>query len=237
MSQSRRNFSDRQPFGSRKNRAAIVNLVSWSLLLLFCVFFSFIAGCSSESATSTESGIETDDVQVATAGALSSSFGSIREADPETASGQLVGIWLGAAYFDEDSLAAKLAELNEEERELAMREARYFGATIMAINFRADGTLVNQIEVLPESGSPHQTPEISGTWEVLSEQGSTMVIKTIEQFDDGVELPSQRVFTLYDKDHFAMQVPMAGILNGCRPVMVFERQNLQVAFADEEVVR
>ena len=197
----------------------------------FCML-AISSGCSSESSPLADLEIKQSADAVPEVDAGSNAGTTAEQGSDQPVSSQLVGVWLGASYFDEAAFAEKLNRLPQEERESAMEQARYFGATVMAISFKADGSMVNQVEILPESGAPHQTPEVSGTWKVVSELGDSFVVETVENFEDGKSEQSQRGFQMYDRDHFTMQVPMNGILDGCDPVMVFERQNLQAEVTD-----
>jgi len=139
---------------------------------------------------------------------------------------KLVGVWLGGAYLDESILATKIADFPDEEIDDCLRRAQLFAGTVMAIEFKPDGSLENEIEIIPPGGQPQRERGV-GTWQVVQIADEGFVVEVAERHDDGSVSKSQRLYKFYeDGDHFAVSIPLDDVLGECNPLIIFERQDL-----------
>jgi len=61
---------------------------------------------------------------------------------------ELPGIWLGNAVLDQAKLTQKISSLTPAQQELVLAKATSFLSTIMAVEYRSDGTLENDLEMV-----------------------------------------------------------------------------------------
>ena len=194
------------------------SMITWSIVLISSMAMSSALGCGSGDSDNANRNAQPD-VHKSAANKSTAVKDRIRE--------QLVGVWLGGAYLDEDLLAQKLKDLTPEESEEILRKAQYFAGTIMAIDFRSDGSLENEIEIVPPNGQPQRERGL-GTWKIAQIADSGFVLEIAEEHVDGSITKSQKVYKFYDDgNHFAVSIPLEDLLGECNPLIVFERQDLE----------
>jgi len=193
------------------------SVITWSIVLVTCLAFSFAVGCGSGDSTGAR-----NETSLETTAEATCKTSSVRDQIRE----QLVGVWLGGAYIDEVVLAEKLKNYSPQESEEILRQAQYFAGTIMAIDFKSDGSLINDIEISSPSGQ-RQREEGHGTWRIAQVADDGFVVEISEQHEDGSVSQSQKVYKFYDDgNHFAVSIPLANLLGECNPLIIFERQNM-----------
>ena len=138
----------------------------------------------------------------------------------------LVGIWLGSATLDETKLQQKLEWLVPEQRVAAVAKAKSFLSTVIAIEFRTDGTVENDLEMISEDGKVIQDGS-RGSWKVIQSKSDGLVVETLERLTDG-SLAADQVFYRFseDRNRFTLVIPVTKDLQGCDARLVFERQIL-----------
>lgn len=137
---------------------------------------------------------------------------------------QLPGVWLGEAVLDEVKLHHKVRQLPYESREVALAKARSFLSTVMAIEYRSDGTLENDLAIVSIDGQILRDDSF-GSWRVVESKDDGLVVETQEQLSDGTVATDQVFYKFFDGgNRFAMAVPVNEDLQGCDAMMVFERQ-------------
>lgn len=140
---------------------------------------------------------------------------------------KLVGVWLGEAYLDERRLEQKLQSLDAEHQQQMIQRAGTFLTTVMAIDFRADGTMENEGEVTPHGQRPVRLGG-QGTWRVIEAQEDRMIVETVEQLPDGSTNAVRQAYRFYpDGKKVAMMISMKDELDTCNPMIIFTRQFLQ----------
>ncbi len=140
------------------------------------------------------------------------------------ASELLVGTWLGGAYLDGVKLEAVLGNVPAPSRNEIQTHAQNFLTTVMAIDFRNDGSVIHDIEISPQGGRTIRQGS-TGTWRVVEKDNRRIVVETVESLADGQSETSRKVCRLYeDGDHFALQIDLPGPLADCNPLLVFARQ-------------
>ena len=198
-----------------KNRLAFLG--GWQIVIVLSLAIPISVGCGSAD---TESGEQASKTKTPTSQVSESNDLKVKIRE------QLVGVWLGAAYIDEASLVSKLEQLPPQESEEILRQAQYFSGTMMAIDFRQDGSLENEIEIIPPNGQP-QREQGYGTWKIAQIADEGFVVEIAEEHADGSITKSQKIYRFYeDGDHFAVSIPLDNVLGECNPLIVFERQNL-----------
>jgi len=101
----------------------------------------------------------------------------------------------------------------------------------MAIDFRNNGTVENEVEIQSVDGQTFQDRSF-GTWKVVEEKPNGLVVETKEEMPDG-SIVSSNIFYQFlgDKDHIAIVPPVADELTGCESYIIFERRALAPAVA------
>ena len=198
--------------------------ITWCVVLISLLVLSVTLGCGGGDAQSA-----TNDGQSEAGNASDNKAIRLKNQIRD----QLVGVWLGGAYLDEDLLAQRLQDCTPEAGDEILRKAQYFAGTMMAIDFRPDGSLENEIEIVPPSGQPQREQGL-GSWRIAQIAEDGFVVEIAEKHIDGSVTKSQKVYRFYDDgDHFAVSIPLDGVLGECNPLIVFERQSLD---SEPEVV-
>jgi hypothetical protein len=186
------------------------SIITWTATLVASVTFCFVLGCGGKSE--------------APAGATSEQASTnVQYAD---LADKLVGVWLGEAYLDEDRFAERLENLTQPQVDDLVRKAQYFVGTVMAIDFKPNGTLENQIEIAPPGVDPI-SQQGEGTWRIIEVREDGVVVEIAELNPDGSKTMSRKAYRFYDDgEHFAVSIPLEDVLGECNPMIVFERQHL-----------
>lgn len=138
----------------------------------------------------------------------------------------LHGVWLGGATLDETKLQQKLDSLPPAQQQVALAKARSFLSTLMAIEYRKDGTVENDLEIISVDGQLLRDGSV-GNWNVVKQSANQVVVETQEQLSDGSTTTDQFVYHFFeDGSGFSLSVQTDDDLDGCDAMMVFERQML-----------
>jgi hypothetical protein len=138
----------------------------------------------------------------------------------------LSGIWLGGATLDEAKFQQKLERLVPEQRDVVVAKAKSFLSTVIAIEFRRDGTVENDMEIISVDGQVMRDGS-QGSWKVIQSKSDGLVVETQERLTDGSIAADQVFYHFFeDGNRFALAVPVSEDLQGCNAMLVFERQIL-----------
>ena len=185
--------------------------------LLLIAAACLLLGCS-KSDPPTEVGMNESTTQSST------SADSVAAAMPEQ---QLSGVWLGSAVMDEAKFEQKISELNPEQQQLLIAKAGSFLSMVMAVEFRNDGVMENGVEMVSTDGQLLRDNSV-GKWKIISAENNDLLVETQETLSDGTVATDQTVYKFFpDGNRFAMSVPASEELQGCNPMLVFQRESVQ----------
>lgn len=193
---------------------------------LFSIFVTgFLVGalgCSEPtSETSAKSQTTTLDSQAA-----SETTSTSTNVKTQPTSNDLPGIWLGNAVIDKEKLTQKISSLTPEQQELILAKASSFLSTIMAVEYKPDGTLENDLEMVSMDGQVMRDGS-RGNWRVLESRDSGLVIETSETLPDGNIAKTESFLKFFaDGNRFVTAVTLGPDLRDCDAMIVFEKQQL-----------
>lgn len=193
---------------------------------LFSIFVTgFLVGalgCSEPtSETSAKSQTTTLDSQAA-----SETTSTSTNVKTQPTSNDLPGIWLGNAVIDKAKLTQKISSLTTEQQELILAKASSFLSTIMAVEYKPDGTLENDLEMVSMDGQVMRDGS-RGNWRVLESRDSGLVIETSETLPDGNIAKTESFLKFFaDGNRFVTAVTLGPDLRDCDAMIVFEKQQL-----------
>lgn len=188
------------------------------LVAIMCIALCFTAGCAKSEAPKPSGGTDdaTSQAQPTPQDKIAQSF----------TSENLMGIWLGNATLDEAKLRRKLQPLTSERQQLAIAKATSFLSTVMAVEYKHDGTLENDLELMSIDGKVLRDGS-TGFWRVVEPKVDGLVIETQETLSDGSIATSQSYLKFFaEGNRFVAAVPIGEDLQGCDAMLVFERQTL-----------
>ena len=139
---------------------------------------------------------------------------------------KLTGVWLGWASLDQSRLQEALSQLPPAQRAVTAAKAKSFLSTVMAIDFRRDGTVENDLEIVATNGQVLRDGT-TGNWTVLESTIQGVLVETTETIADGsVSRAQKRYQFLSSENEFAMPVEVDAELSQFNARMVFQRQSL-----------
>ncbi len=139
---------------------------------------------------------------------------------------KLTGVWLGAAQLDQAPLQDALNQMPPAERAVTLTKARSFLSTVIAIDFRKDGTVENEMEIVSTNGQVLRDGA-TGTWSVIESTSEGILVETVEKLSDGTTSKSQTRYRFLTNDNeFAMPVEVGQELAQFNARIVFQRQSL-----------
>lgn len=201
------------------------NRSSRTLILVSILFAGFLVGmpgCSepnsetSDKSQSTDPGTETASVTIPTNATV----------EAKLTLDDLPGIWLGNAVLDEAKLTQKISSLTPEQQELVLAKASSFLSTIMAIEYKTDGTLENDLEMVSMDGQVMRDGS-QGNWRVLESRVDGLVIETSETLPNGTIAKNESFLKFFaDGNRFVTAVTLGPDLQDCDAMIVFEKQQL-----------
>ena len=203
---------DTTPLIHKPMRRAWVSIVTWSIVLIISMVSCFLLGCGTETK--------------ATAEAVTQPHGLANKEAYAAMRNKLVGVWLGKAQLDRTRLTKLMEPMPRQSVAEISHKADYFTGTLMAIEFRHDGTLENEIEITPPGEQPISATGF-GTWHIVDADDRGIVVEIAEHNRDGSITTSRKTYQFYeDGDHFAVSIPLESVLAECNPLIIFERQYL-----------
>ena len=141
------------------------------------------------------------------------------------ADSKLTGLWLGGGFLDEAKLQAKLNAQTPDQQNLTIARARTFLSTAMAIDFRKDGSVENEIELVTTDGQTIREGS-TGAWKVVEVKEGGLMVETQENLVDGTISTNRGFYQFDNNDQFRLAVPVSPELEGCNAMMVFARKTL-----------
>jgi hypothetical protein len=137
----------------------------------------------------------------------------------------LVGIWLGQASIDRAALDQHLIKLDSpEERKRVEVMARSFESIAVGLEFRSDGSMEVEMEILPPESEPVRESSV-GLWNVLARDGQVITVSCREVHGQSASEP-QVVRYDFSSDYNQMSTvaPVGPELEAFQPRIVFERR-------------
>ncbi|MFK7769099.1 MAG: hypothetical protein AB8B55_17885 [Mariniblastus sp.] len=188
-----------------------------SLLACLTAFTIGITGCGKTSETPTEPKTKTETTQSKETPTDLVATVSMKQ--------QLTGVWLGVASMDQSGFQEKLNRMQPAERSVAVAKASSFLSTVMAIDFRQDGTVENDLEIVATNGQVLREGTL-GTWAVLESTTDGVLVETSEKLADGTVSKSQKRYQFStNSNEFAMPVEVDEELKPFNAQMIFQRQS------------
>jgi len=136
----------------------------------------------------------------------------------------LTGVWIGEAILDKQKLQKKISQLDPEAQKLVNVQLKSFLSTMMAMEFRANGTVENAVEIRAANGKLLQDSSV-GSWRVMESKPNGLLVQTQERLADGRVVSDQMFYQFSgDRNQIAIKVPVAGELQDCDAMIVFNRQ-------------
>lgn len=193
---------------------------------LFSIFVTgFLVGAlgCSEPASETSAKSQTTTLDSQAASETTSTSTNFKT---QPTSNDLPGIWLGNAVIDKAKLTQKISSLTPEQQELILAKASSFLSTIMAVEYKPDGTLENDLEMVSMDGQVMRDGS-RGNWRVLESRDSGLVIETSETLPDGNIAKTESFLKFFaDGNRFVTAVTLGPDLRDCDAMIVFEKQQL-----------
>jgi len=193
---------------------------------LFSIFVTgFLVGAlgCSEPASETSAKSQTTTLDSQAASETTSTSTNVKT---QPTSNDLPGIWLGNAVIDKEKLTQKISSLTPEQQELILAKASSFLSTIMAVEYKPDGTLENDLEMVSMDGQVMRDGS-RGNWRVLESRDSGLVIETSETLPDGNIAKTESFLKFFaDGNRFVTAVTLGPDLRDCDAMIVFEKQQL-----------
>jgi len=207
------------------NQSKFASLSTRVVFLVSGICLALVTGCANDKAADEEASVQRASIDNAQASIDST---PARELVSAKDANRLVGIWLGTASIDEGKLQAKLDQLAVENRNGAIAKAQSFLSTTMAIEYKEDGSVENDLELVSVDGRLLRDGSI-GTWRIVESVGDGLLIETEETLSDGTIATNQFDYKFAeDGTQFVLPVPVSEELQGCDATLVFKRQTLPV---------
>jgi len=187
--------------------------------VLFLGLLIATVGCG-ETDTASDSNQATEEVQPTVQQA---SHGD--EIAPPTAS-SLTGVWMGKAKMDLEKFQQKISQLDPETQKQVNVKAQRFLSMVMAMEFREDGTVENEVEILSPEGKMVRGGSVAG-WLVMETSPHALMVQVQERLQDGT-IASDKMYYQFsaDRNQIAIHAPVAEELQGCDAMILFNRQSL-----------
>ena len=137
---------------------------------------------------------------------------------------RLTGVWLGAAYIEEDKLQAKLNGLTDEvAKKNLIQQVQTFKSMLVGADFGTDGNFTLDAEITPAGGQPARDQSM-GKWEISSSLDEMVMVKSTDPLEDGSAEETFKQYNFIDNDHFYWIPTLSEDLQACDAMIVFERQ-------------
>lgn len=184
-------------------------------------------GCSEPSSeTSAKSQTTTSQTTTLDSQVASETTSASTIVETKPTSNDLPGIWLGNAVIDKAKLTQKISSLTPEQQEMILAKASSFLSTIMAVEYKTDGTLENDLEMVSMDGQVMRDGS-QGNWRVLESRDNGLVIETSETLPDGTIAKTESFLKFFaDGNRFVTAVTLGPDLRDCDAMIVFEKQQL-----------
>lgn len=138
----------------------------------------------------------------------------------------ITGVWFGTASLDTNKLQQKVQGLTQEEQNAVAAKAQSFLSTVMAMDFRANGTVENEVELKSIDGQVIRDGSV-GQWKVVEAKPNGLLVETQEKMSNGIVTTNQVFYQFFaNGNQIAISVPVSQDLEGCDSMLVFERRTL-----------
>ncbi len=136
----------------------------------------------------------------------------------------LTGHWAGVSYLDETKLKQKYDSLTDPaQKEALVRAAEAFLSLVVAVEYKANGTMESDVEMLSTGGEVVREVVV-GTWRVVETKGLKLIVEIQERVPDKTPEPVRKFFQFYEGgDNLATPIETAAELTELNPLIVFER--------------
>lgn len=176
----------------------------------------FLTGCGGGDA-----GGESPSTEETSAAATTPSSATVEVAQQPH---RLTGVWLGAAYIEEEKLQAKLNGLTDEAaKQNLILQVQTFKSMLVGADFGTDGSFTLDAEITPAGGQPARD-QSKGQWEISSTLDEMVMVKSTEAREDGSAEETFKQYNFIDDDHFYWVPTLSEDLQACDAMIVFERQ-------------
>jgi hypothetical protein len=155
---------------------------------------------------------------------------NVQQASPaKPANYNLVGHWAGVSYLDEAKLKQKYDSLTDPaQKEALVRAAEAFLSLVVAVEYKANGTMESDVEMLGTNGEVVREV-VAGTWRVVEAKGLKLIVEVQERVADKTPEPVRKFFQFYEGgDNLATPIETAPELADLNPLIVFERLPAEV---------
>lgn len=138
----------------------------------------------------------------------------------------LTGIWFGSASLNSAKLQEKLFSLPPQKQQMVAAQAQSFLSTIMAIEFRSDGSVLNEVEFQSLDGQLVRDSS-AGNWSIAEAKPDGLLVETSETLQNGTSSKTQVFYRFLENGNVAISLPVSSDLEGCETTLVFERRTLE----------
>ncbi len=184
-------------------------------------------GCGTKTTASSEPGdIGAQEASVAQDSSVVASATGTSSAPVALTARSLAGVWLGKAVLDARKLEQRVSQLDPENQKVASAKAKSFLSTVMAMEFRENGTLESEVELISTQGQILRDGSLA-SWRVLDAKPNGLLVQIQERLADGTIASDQHFYQFSaDRNQIAFRVPVSPELRDCDAMVVFERKTL-----------
>lgn len=151
---------------------------------------------------------------------------SVEAAPAALTASSLTGAWMGKAVMDQEKLLQKISQLDPETQKDVTLKAKRFLSMVMAMEFRENGTVQNEVEILSPEGKMVRGGSVS-QWHVMESSPHALLVQVRERLKDGT-ITSGKMYYQFsaDRNQIAIHAPVTEELQGCDAMVVFNRRTL-----------
>lgn len=136
----------------------------------------------------------------------------------------LVGVWMGKAVLNQQTLQSLMADMTPSQQEKLTREATTFASTQIAMQLDDNGVLQTAVHITPAGAQPIQG-QTTARWSVTHAQGNQVVVQTVQQNESEPVKTTQTVYVVSpDGNRIVMQANVGDVLSKCEPLVFLDRQ-------------
>jgi hypothetical protein len=203
--------------------AAVLKSIRGLMLVLCCATLVTV-GCARPAEVSTSVEKQTESQSTIQAAATDQQIDNQDSTGEAAYPTQLIGAWLGEAYLDEVTFEQKFQTIPAERQQAVLNSARTFLTTAMAIEFRPDGSIENEMELTPIGSKAIREGSV-GSWRAVEVNENQILIETTTQLADGTIATNSQLFHVYPEgNRLALEVNLPAELGECSPMIILNRQ-------------
>lgn len=188
----------------------------------FCsliVILGTLIGCgdSADSSASSQGGPSAKTAQVGLEGSTHPSQ------EARQPSHRLCGVWLGMGQLDVETFNQKIGTVADPQaQQFLFAQAQSIQSMILGVEYWDDGTFQVDME-MKGINNAQERQQSMGQWKVISDDGESVTVRTIETLEDGSQSVAARTYRFIDDKHFVMTLDSQSLAD-CNPMIVFELQ-------------